>query len=214
VKRLVAWLWAVVRWLAEPRLFWIASLVLLLALWVSFRPGTSEIQVRVSGLVLQCLGVSIVALDLYKTRRLFGQPSIVTTLKAWRSRFPRWGRREVTDADTVLVGLSAFAAVERFWSKVDPESSIEERVGVLTRRTEQLNEWLNVAEKTIHSLAREHTGALEREKQLRAEQDEKLQALLEAAETGGLHISFVGLVWLLFGILLSSLPGEIAQGFQ
>jgi len=73
---------------------------------------------------------------------------------------------------------------------------------------------LIAVKKDIDSRAREQADALQREQQLRAEHDEKLQALLEAAETGGLHISFVGVIWLLFGLLLSSVPREIAQLLQ
>jgi hypothetical protein len=215
VKRLFAWLCAVIRWLTEPRLFWIASLVLLVAFWVSFRPGTSEIQVRVSGLALQCLGVGTVFLGLQKTRKLFGRPNLVTLVKEWLSRLPRWIRKLVMPAGAGAFTVSGSVTAEGYqWSKFDPASPNEVQVAALAKNVEWLKEGLIAVRKDIASRAREQADALQREQQLRAEQDEKLRALLEVAETGGLQISFVGLVWLLFGLLLSSLPGEIAQGFH
>jgi len=102
----------------------------------------------------------------------------------------------------------------RPWSEVITSTSLAAQVDALTTKVEWLRKLLVAAEADRHSLARKQDDALQSEQQLRADHDEKLGALLESAETGGLHISFVGLIWLLFGILLSSVPGEIAQGFQ
>lgn len=217
MKRLSAWLWAVVRWLTEPWWLWIALLGLTVPFWVSFCPGTPECQVRVSGLVLQCLGVGAVALDLYRTRKLFGRPSlaILTSVKEWLSRRPRWIQRLVTVADTAAISAAASVIAEGGrWRDFNPASPNDVQVATLVNNVDWLRAGLIAVRKDIASRAREQADALQEEQQLRAKQDEELRALLETAETGGLHISFVGLVWLLFGILLSSLPGEIAQGFQ
>jgi len=214
VKRLFAWSRVLGRWLAEARLFGIALLVLLGPLYVSFRPGTSEVQVRVSGLFLQSFGVATVAFGLHRIRKMFGRPSLVTSLKAWLSRLPRWIRKAVMAADTASISASGSITVESQWSIFDPDSLIEAQVGELAKNVERLKVGLIAVKKDIDSRAREQADALQREQQLRAEHDEKLQALLEAAETGGLHISFVGVIWLLFGLLLSSVPREIAQLLQ
>lgn len=108
-------------------------------------------------------------------------------------------------------GVAGMSARGHVWSKVDPSSSLEAQVDALTKDVERVNERLTVAEKTLDSQAREHADALRGEQQVRAEHDAALKAGLEAAETGGLHISFVGVIWLLFGLLLSSVPREIAQ---
>jgi len=115
------------------------------------------------------------------------------------------------EADTASVGIFESEVIDRFGGEVDPNSPIAAQIGALTKNVEGLKVGLIAVQKKIGSLAREHAGVLQREQQFRAEHDEKLQALLETAETGGLHISFVGVIWLLFGLLLSSLPNEIAQ---
>ncbi len=114
-------------------------------------------------------------------------------------------------ADALLVGVSTSTAIARLWSEVDPQSPIEARVGALTEKVEQLKGWLTAAENNIDSLTRELPDALRREQQARAEHDETLQAKLEAAETGGLHISLMGVICLFVGLLLTSVPKEIAQ---
>jgi hypothetical protein len=211
VKRLLGRSRAVGKWLVEGWWWWSGFLVLSVALLVSIRSGTSELKIRVSGLALQWFGVATVAYGLRETRKMFGRPRPVTSLRAWLSRFPSWGRREVMEADTLLVGVSASAAVSRPWSPVDPDSPIEARVGALTKNVEQLNERLTAAENNLDRLAREHADALRGEKQVRAEHDDALQAKLEAAETGGLYISLIGVICLFFGLLLTSVPKEIAQ---
>ncbi len=202
------------RQVARRRLVVVVPLfVLVVALRVSFHPGTSEIEVRVSGLVLQLFGVGTVAYGLRTTRKMFGRPKPVTSLRAWLSRFPLWGQKPVT-ATATFWGEGSWSGRGHTWSKVDPESSIEARVGALTRNTEQLNTRLVAAENRLDSQVREHADALRREQQVRAEHDDALQAKLEAAETGGLYISLMGVICLFFGLLLTSVPKEIVQLFR
>jgi len=213
VKRLFVWSRALGGWLAEARSLWFALFVLVGPLYVSFRPGTSEFDVRLSGLFLQWFGVGTVALGLHKTRKMFGRPSLVTSLKAWLSRFPRWGRKTVTATATFSAGGS-WTARGHAWSEVDKSSSLAAQVDALTKNVEGLNERLIAAENNLDSLARKHADALRGEQQVRAEHDDALQARLEAAETGGLYISLLGVIFLFLGLLLSSVPREIAQLLQ
>jgi len=211
VKRFFGRILAQCKWLLEGWWWWAGFLVLAVALRVSFHPGTSEFEVRVSGLVLQWLGVGTVAVGLRKARKMFGRPRPMTSFRAWLSRRPSWGRRDVMVADALPVGVSGSAAIGRPWSPVDPESPIAEQVGALTKNVEQLKERLAAAENNLDCLAHEHIETLRREQQIRAEHDDALQAKLEVAETGGFYISLMGVICLFIGLLLTSVPREIAQ---
>ncbi len=52
-------------------------------------------------------------------------------------------------------------------------------------------------------------AALGEERASRSKDVADLQRRLELAETGGLHITFVGAIWLFVGVLLATLAPEI-----
>ncbi len=211
MRRIFQWLGLFWYWFAEARLLWMALLVLLLAFLVSFRSGAGEIHIRVTGLILQWLGIGTVALGIHETRRLFGRPGIVKLLLEWMSHFPRWRRRIVVGAGSgTLRALTGHAGVH-VWSNVDPSASIEARLEALTKNVERVNERLIQAQREIDSALSKQSEALHQEQHIRAKDDENLHKRLEAAETGGLHISFIGMLWIFFGLLLSTMSAEIAQ---
>jgi hypothetical protein len=211
MRRIFSWLGLFWRWLVEPRLFWMALVSLLLAFLVSFCSGATEVQIRVIGLILQWLGIGTVAIGIHETRKLFGRPGIVKLLLEWMSHFPRWHRHIVLKAGSGSLGLSGGHVQAHGWSTVDPSASIEARFEALTKNVERLNERLIQAQKEIDSVLSKQSEALRQEQQIRAKDDENLHKRLEAAETGGLHISFIGMLWIFFGLLLSTMSAEIAH---
>src|SRR3546814_4179733 len=74
---LIVWLRALWFWLTEPRHFWLATFVVALALVFALRRGTTEPEIRISGLLLQILGIGTVAWGIRETRALFGRPTLV-----------------------------------------------------------------------------------------------------------------------------------------
>ena len=211
MRRIFSWVRLFWSWLAEARLFWMALLVLLFAFLLSFSSGASEIHVRITGLILQWLGIGTVAIGIHETRKLFGRPGIVKLLLEWMSHFPRWHRHIVSISGSGRLRVSGGKSQAHVWSTVDPSASIEARFEALTKNVERLNERLIQAQKEIDSVFSKQSEALRQEQQMRAKDDENLHKRLEAAETGGLHISFIGMLWIFFGLLLSTMSAEIAQ---
>ena len=81
----------------------------------------------------------------------------------------------------------------------------------MTRNVERMNERLIQAQKDIDSERSKHSESLRQERQFREGGDEHLHNRLEAAETGGLHISLIGVIWIFLGLILSTVSPEIAQ---
>jgi hypothetical protein len=54
---------------------------------------------------------------------------------------------------------------------------------------------------------------LHEERCLRKEEDEETRRKLSLSQTGGLSISAMGLVWLFWGVILSTASTEIAKWF-
>ena len=74
--------------LFEARYAWLSATVICVALVISLRPHMTESVIRLTGLVLQLLGISTVIWGISETRALFGHPSFASKAKAWLSRFP------------------------------------------------------------------------------------------------------------------------------
>jgi hypothetical protein len=85
---------------------------------------------------------------------------------------------------------------------MDPAAPIETRLEAVIKNVEGLNQRLLQLHAEMDSELRSHSQALRQEQQLRERDDKDLQLRLEAAEAGGLHISFIGVVWLFVGVLL------------
>jgi hypothetical protein len=212
VKRVVVWLKALFHWcLAEFRLVWLALLVLGAAGFITFRTGGNEILIRYTGLALQWLGLLTVVDGIRKTRKLFGRPGPLQLLREKASRFPRWRRDAFIYAGTGAMTISGGSATARGWHKVDPAAPIQEQVDALTRNVENMNERLIHIQKESDAELRKHSESLRQEQQVREKGDNKLRQLMEAAETGGLDISLIGLIFLFIGLLLSTASPEISQ---
>ena len=111
---------------------------------------------------------------------------------------------------TGSLGLSGGSARLEVWTNVDPTAPVEKRIEGLTRNLDRLRERVTQLQAEMDKQRLQHSEALHQEQQARAKGDEHLRTRLEAAETGGLHITFVGVIWLFLGVLLATLAQEIS----
>jgi hypothetical protein len=81
--------------------------VIVVALVVSLRPHTPESVIRLTGLVLQVLGIGTVIWGISETRALFGRPSFAAKTKSWLGRFPLMRRSIVVGGGIVSLGIIA-----------------------------------------------------------------------------------------------------------
>jgi hypothetical protein len=131
--------------------------------------------------------------------------------RAWLSRFPRWHGQVVMAAGAASIGFTGLSARGEVWTNVNPNAPLEDRVRALTSNVDRLHDTLIAVQQDLDARHREQADALTKEEKERARRDQEIMARLESAETGGLALSFVGLVWVFLGIVLSSLSPEIAH---
>ena len=55
---------------------------------------------------------------------------------------------------------------------------------------------------------------MKREEQARAAEDQVIRHKLETTETGGIHVTAMGALWLFVGVTLSTASPEIAKWLQ
>lgn len=91
LARLRAWVIRIGHWLGEPWRAWVAvvtipGLLLLSALILH----QWEQRLRITGMVLELLGVVTVAIGLRGVRQLFGRPSLSQLFVDWVKQFPKF----------------------------------------------------------------------------------------------------------------------------
>lgn len=209
--RFISWTRALVRWLWEARLAWLAVATLLVAALV-VADNPTEPRIRLMGLALQILGIGTVAWGIRTTRRLFGRPGVLALVHRWLADFPRYGGRTISVGAT----MTATSAVRgrAFVTTTAADDSVEARLDALEKNMGHVNDRVNGLQAEIDQKADEHRLALEKERQARSKEAGELWERLEATETGGLHVSAVGAVWLTVGVALSTAAPELARWLQ
>jgi hypothetical protein len=212
MKRILAYLKSIIYWTLHE---WQYSIIGLLgvayALLFVFYSGTTECAVRINGMLLQLLGILTVAWGIYKTRKEFRHPSILTVWRQRFSRFPLFRKRSDTaSGNAKMATLTSFGHGPDSFVAV-PGAKIEERVKALEENLSKLYVNVSNLQIAIDKEFRKHANNLEQEKGIREKEDRNIYAKLEAAETGGLHISAMGTFWLFIGVIMSSMSNELAK---
>ena len=209
MNRISAFLTRFFKWVAEPKLAWVGLLVSLFLCCFALRDAATESSVRIAGLLFQWLGIGTVAYGVRKTRQLFDEPSFWEIFVAWLARRPRWRRDAIVGAGLAELTAMLGKAHGEVWTNVQPDDPADVKIAALVRNVDRLREGLRAVRKQIDVLNDEHSTALKAEERARAAADAKLDAQLKEAQTGGLHITFLGAIWLFLGVLFGSIPSEI-----
>jgi hypothetical protein len=209
--RVWSWFKRVGRWLATPRLFWVSSAIVVVAGIVALRPGTSEPVIRWTGLILQLLGIGTVIIGIEQTRRLFDHPTLLNMVAEWLKQFPRYRQSVVISVGAGAIAAATAKARGYVTSSPPPKANIDERVASLESNIGHLNKRIDDVYTELDSSIREQTAVLDKEHQDRVAQDSRIASKLETLGTGGLHISAVGALWLVIGVILGTASTEIAR---
>jgi hypothetical protein len=197
-------------WLAEPRHAWLSLSIISLALAIAIGPLASEPVIRLTGLVLQIMGIGTVAWGISETRALFGHPSFATRIKEWLGRFPLLQRSPVIGVAGVAMG-SAVVRARAYGTHGPTAPTVESRVEALEKNVAAIHERITQAQKEMDDEFRKSAEALKHEEHVRQEADTAIRNKLEATGTGGVHISAIGASWLFVGVVLSTASVEIAK---
>lgn len=211
MQKVVTQLRAIWQWFADIRYVLLAFAVIGMALVVSLRPNTSEAIIRLTGLVLQLLGILTIAWGISETRALFGYPSLTLKIRKWLNRFPFLPRKPINatlNASALVLTGNARAYVTHA-SGENP--TVEARIDALERNVVLINERINSIYQEMDKEMRNVTDKIRREEETRRTEDLSIRKRLEAAGAGGIHISAIGASWLFVGVILSTVAPEIAR---
>lgn len=207
----IRWIKAIILWISEPHLFWLCILVIGISVYCVFFESVSELKIRIAGIFLQLCGVATVALGIRETRKLFGYPHFFLLVLAWAKRFPKYHLRQITAECNIAIPKRKMSAIGYNWHPDDKDAPIEKRLETIETNLSNLNARFDQAQQRQDHEQRKNRSQLNEEQILREKEDNETRKKLEAAQTGGLRISAMGLVWLSLGIIMSSISAEIAK---
>ena len=170
----------------------------------------AEPALRWCGLGFQLLGIYTVVRGLQNRGTLFKRDSV----QGWVRRRPRWRPKpqviEVAGTAYATVGASAKFSL---WRGVG-DGSVEARLAALEANIETVKKEQQEGTKEVQEATRKTNEAISAERRAREAAVTALDARLEKMGAGGLHVEWMGVIWLGIGTVLATVPGEIATGLQ
>ncbi len=206
----VVWIKSVSCWLIEWKYFCLGLLVITLP-WFEIYYGADESMIRITGMFLQLFGIGTVAWDINKTRKEFGRPGV---LKIWCQRlrhFPLFGKQ--IEATTLRATLPPMIGNWHAHQSVnaDPEATAGERIQALEENLQIVHNRISQMQNEVDHKFRKYFEKLTQEKQVRDREIKKTRAKIETTETGGLPVLGMGVLLLFQGVIMSTVPAELAK---
>ncbi|MEO8910540.1 MAG: hypothetical protein ABI408_09970 [Gemmatimonadaceae bacterium] len=156
------------------------------------------------------LGIVTVALDIRQKRKDFGLPGLIDAFSKWLSQSPL--SRNSGGVSAPLRGLTMNAEGGHFALKGCPaNASTEDRIRALEGNVVGLDQEIRGAVETIRHETTAREVAIREERVARESEDTKIREKLAVSQTGGLHLSAVGILWLAVGTVLGTISQELAQ---
>lgn len=196
---------------AWPLWFGVAGLIAPVMLSVTLIQER-EAAFRVSGTVLQALGLSTVAIGLGKVRRLFDRPPIGTRIAAWFRHLLAAFRPAGTITGHLEGAIETSSALSaRLTLGVPPGAPLHRRITVLERNLEALRKEFDSStrslEKAISELRNLTQTGLDKQQTATSTVDLRLAEFA----VGGIQLEAMGLLWLLAGVIAGTLAPELAR---
>lgn len=206
------WIGSVAAWITwDFRYFWV-TVIPIASAYVFVTQGTSsELALRAAGVCMEILGIATVAWGIRETRQLFDKPTAIDHIWLWLGRFPRYQKHTIVSVEAASMTLTGGNVGVSMWLKPGPNADTNRRISALEANLDHVRAELQSATVGLQQKIEEHEIALADERTDRTDNHDRIETKLEASETGGLHISAMGLCWLLTGIPLTVFPNEIAM---
>jgi len=165
---------------------------------------------RLSGAVLELLGICTVAKGVIDKSKQFGTPGVRGRIREWLRRCP------IRKRDQILRGVGMAGESEaagHLTVRMTPrqDATLEQRVKALEENFRQLDGDLN----TIRQNHRKDIDTIRRrfdeERQSRQQQETALKSELTRLGVGNLYWEGLGTMWLILGVPLTSISAQITH---
>jgi hypothetical protein len=168
----------------------------------------NEQSFRFAGAGLQLFGVSTVAWNLYKTLKLF-YGAFLSFISNWVRSAPPFPRT-VAGAGALHAGDSSLNGRGYVWSNAGPDDPLETRLAALEQNQSKIHQLLYEQENSNKDRLQKIDNRITTEETTNRLEINALRDMLKITVTEGLYLSLAGVIWLAFGIVMTSAPGELA----
>ena len=196
-------------WVHDARLAVLCFLMLTLAGIVSVYTYPTAQTIKISGYILQLMGMVFAIRGVLNIRSHFGHPPLKSLVIIWLQKFPKWKKHATISIKPSTISIKTSWAILDSWTKDNPEESIEKRIGAILTNIDSLKATQQESSKQIVPIKENYKTQIELQKQTISNVQEKLSSDLEVVHTSDILVSLVGLVWLTVGITMGTLPIEI-----
>ena len=179
-----------------------------------FKYDDKEFHIKLAGLILQLMGVYTVAYEIYQTRKHFEQLGILEKTAQFFKDFLELfknGKKQVAAAGSANLGALIVSGRGHTEFKAKPDDSLERRIEILEEGLKDMSDRLVQSQKKYDKKIEKNSQLIMRESLLRTHGFDEVKLELKMLYTGGLHISSMGLAWLTLGIVMATIPEQIAK---
>lgn len=211
VRAFIIWLFFDTWRFLAPILF-----VLFLTGLALLAPGDLDDHIRYAGLLLQLGGITTVVLSLRGRRRLFHRPSLIDYLLEWLAKAKRswWSTKSVTISVAVSSAQAQSSGGSISTSYAAHDTTIEARLAAMEANIKTLKSSQAKAASEFHKAERKWAEAMDSERQSRELAIVNIKTKVDTLGAGSLHIETAGLFWLILGVVMGTIPTEIAMWLQ
>lgn len=211
MRRFLAWLRSLGAWLSELNLLW-AGIALPIVVLAIAALSLSERSVRLSGMIIELAGASLVIVEILDSRRHFGVPGIRQWLRLWLQRFPRIKPVVLSVQGAAHLHLGGNARAH-FWHGAGDQPTDTARLEALEKNLIRLRDLVYQLESDLDKAQKELRSSLKSEVAAVRESISALSTKVADAQTGGHMLAAVGLVWIVIGMVCSTASDVIVAWF-
>lgn len=209
--RLFKWLRAIPHWVWDGRDIWGPLLVVVVTVLAALLARKMDNGFRYAGLTLQILGIVTVVKGLRDRRRTFNKPGLLRLFLQWTANYPRFApKTHVIALEGIASGAVVGSASGFVWHGVSDKATVEERLVGMQKNLDTVKQLVLDAQKEAQVEATKLHSKLKSERHEREASDRALGAKLESVGAGNLHLETIGVFWLIVGIILGTVPSELA----
>lgn len=200
-------------WFYELKLLFLTILYIFLAFaWLSFF-NYSEPSFRLIGLFLQICGMATVIFGITQTRKQFSHKAYSKLFSNWLKRCPVKSTPTFIEPEGIQTGFSVGNATLHTVFKLNPNIGVQDQLIAIEKEISSLQKQIdNQADKNTNEL-NNFSNKLATEKNERTQSINQTLKIIESTSTGGIHISFIGTIWLLFGVVFGTASIELSKIF-
>lgn len=200
-------------WFYEGKLYILTILYIVLALCLLNFFNYIEPSFRLTGLFLQILGIGTVIRGFNQTRKQFNHKPYKELFANWLERFPIKSNPTFIETEEIKTSATILSVTLTNFFNLDPDSPVEEQLTKIEAQIRLLENRLDINKSKNIDEIKSLKSNLTDERNERIKSINESFKIIESTSTGGIHISLIGTIWLLIGVIFSTASLELSKFF-